>query len=202
MLCNMNLKQINGWKTYSFIIFFIILLIQFIYYVHVIQEPSILPSETDMVLVYSVDPIRIPAGINLARQYHASYFMVSDKGLHDLQNEIKKYGKPGTAQIFLEGEATTTDQNARFSAPMIRSLPVKTVILVTSWAHMPRALFLTRNYLFGSPVKVYPFPADSTPPGWWRENVFWQEYVKFWGSLGRVILATVGIQNWPGHFSI
>ena len=112
-----------------------------------------------------------------------------------VQNEIKQYGEPGPAKILLEGKATTTDQNARFTAPMIRKLPVKNILLVTSWFHMPRALFLTRFYLLGSMVKVYPFSADNPPIGWWKENIFWQEYLKFWGSLGRVILATVNIEK-------
>jgi len=78
---------------------------------------------------------------------------------------------------------------------MIRNLSVKTVVLVTSWSHMPRALFLALFYLLVSSVKVYPFPADNAPSDWWRERIFRREYLKFWGSLGRVALATIGIER-------
>jgi len=172
-----------------------ILFVQLVYYISIIKKPADVPQGMDIVLVYSVDSVRIPAGIRLARRCQAPYFMVSDKGLNDFQDQIKLYGSPGLAQILLDGKATTTDQNARFTAPMIRRLPVKTVLLVTSWYHMPRALFLARLYLLGSGVKVYPFPADTAPADWWREGIFWKEYAKFWGSLGRVGLAVIGIER-------
>lgn len=191
----MNLKLLHHRKLLYFFLVLFVPALQLIYYFSVTQNPSNLSAKLDLVLVYSVDPFRLPAAINLARQNQAQYFIATDRGLHDLQSEINRYGKPGSAQILLEGKATTTDQNARFTAPMIRSLPVKTVVLVTSWYHMPRALFLSRLYLLGSPVKVYPFPADSAPPGWWHSRIFWQEYLKFWGSLGRVALAAAGIEN-------
>ena len=190
----MTLKFFSYRKAFIFTVL-IILIIQFIYYAKMMQASGTLPAPVDMVLVYSIDPVRIPAGISLARQCQSIYFMVSDRGLCDFQDEIKLYGRPGSAQILLDGKATTTDQNARFTAPMIRKLQVKTVLLVTSWYHMPRALFLARLYLLGSSVKVYPFPADAAPIDWWRECIFWKEYLKFWGSLGRVGLAVIGVER-------
>ncbi len=30
--------------------------------------------------------------------------------------------------------------------------------------------------------------------------LFWEDYFKFWGSLTRIALSWVGINNWPPHF--
>ena len=57
--------------------------------------------------------------------------------------------------------------------------------------HMPRALFLTRLYLLGTTVKVYPFSSDSPNPQMWNSRVFWREYLKFWGSIYRIKAAWV-----------
>lgn len=190
----MFLKLFANRKLYFFLLVPVVMLTELLYYGYVIQNSKKLPPQVDLVLVYSVDNVRVPAGINIARQCQAPYFMVSDKGLRDLTNEFKLYGNPGSAKVLLDGYATTTDQNARYTAPIIRGLSVKTVVLVTSWFHMPRALFLARLYLFDSEVKIYPYSADAAPTMWWIEGIFWNEYSKFWGSLLRVALAFFGIE--------
>ena len=60
---------------------------------------------------------------------------------------LKSLGLPG-GKLLVEDKARTTDQNARFCAPVIRSLGVKRVTLALPWYHLPRALFLTRLSLF------------------------------------------------------
>lgn len=194
----MNPVKLKHWKIPIFIVL-LLLAVQLFYYAAIILAIPCRPPRTDLVLVFSNDPVRVSVGINLARKCGAAYFMITDKGLNDIQADTKKYGYPGTAKIILEGKAGTTDQNSRYTAPMIRNLHVQNVILVTSWFHMPRALFLARLYLVGAPVKIYPYAADHPSSGWWHTIIFWQEYVKFWGSLGRVVLNWFGIDNWPAH---
>ena len=94
-------------------------------------------------------------------------------------------------------QAVTTDGNARFSAPLLKQLGVKSAALVTSWYHMPRALFLLRWYLAFSPVKVRPYASDFSPGRPWQEVFFQAEYFKFWGSIFRVVLHAVGVDDWP-----
>lgn len=175
---------------------FILLALLFLYDISMIR-PTTTPTEADLVLVYGGEYTRIPPALEIARQLQVSYFIYSDDESYDLQQSLKKFGSPGKARVITEDHAVTTDQNARFTAPMIRQLPVKKVLLVTSWSHMPRALFLTRLYLLESPVSVYPYASDKPPAQWWATRAFWGEYLKFWGSLGRVALSWVGIENWP-----
>ena len=146
-----------------------------------------------MVLVYGGETAkRISAGLDIARKYRVPYFLVSS-GKEEVKDALGRFGNPGSAKVIIEDKARTTDQNARFSSSLIRRLPVKTLVLVTSRFHMPRALFLTRLYLLGTSVKVYPFPSDSSDTQTWKSRELRQEYLRFWGSLGRIVLSWFGM---------
>ena len=86
----------------------------------------------------------------------------------------------------------TTDQNARYSAELLKSIGPGKVVLVTSWYHMSRALFMTRLYLLGSGITVDRYSADPRPSNIWSSKLFWAEYFRTWGSLGRAFLAWLG----------
>ncbi len=191
-------KNFLALKVTIFFIF-LLLFVQWFYSFKTIADKAAVPQKNDVVLVFSNDPVRVPTGIRLAAKSKAAYLMVTDKGLTDFRTEIQQYGRPGGAKIILEGQAETTDQNARFTSEIIKKLPVQNVVLVTSWFHMPRALFLTRLYLLSTSIKVYPFPADDPPKGWLWSRAFWYEYVKLWGSLLRIGLSWVGVDHWPPH---
>jgi hypothetical protein len=64
---------------------------------------------------------------------------------------------------------------------------------------MPRALFLTRIYLWGTDVQVDPYWAEPIPAAWWKIGHFWLEGLKFWGSLIRVVFAAFGWET-QKHF--
>ncbi len=117
-------------------------------------------------------------------------------------SEIEVIGiKPASSNIpvVLDPNAFTTDQNARHAAAYLRSKGLHHVELVTSWFHMPRALFLTRIYLWGTGVEVDPLWAEPIPEHWWKAGRFWLEGLKFWGSLMRVVLAEFGWET-QRHF--
>lgn len=99
--------------------------------------------------------------------------------------------------VYIDATAATTDQNARRAASFIHQKGYKRVVLDVGWFHMPRALFLTRLYLLGSGVVVIPCSRTPAPPCWWAKPIFLLELYKFWGSIGRVILAFCGWENGP-----
>ena len=178
--------------TVGFVFAFAVLLVQLIYYAWVIEGSSSIPKNPDMVLVYGGDNNRASVGLNVARKYRVPFFLFSGFTKAVAEEMMGKYGKPGSAKIISEDKAQTTDQNARFSTPIIRRLPVRTVVLVTSRYHMPRALFLARLYLLGTSVKVYPHPSDSPDTNIWKSRDLWRDYISFWGSIYRVFLSCFG----------
>lgn len=77
---------------------------------------------------------------------------------------LRDLGVPDSA-ILLEELSRTTEENARFSAALLRQRGVQTVLLVTSALHMKRAL----RHWEGKGIRVYPAATDyeARPiPGW------------------------------------
>ncbi len=143
------------------------------------------PPEFDLVLKYT-DSGSLKFPLYLAEHFHKPLYI--SKAPWENGKFYRKI--PKGLGVFVDSSGRTTDANARHSAPFIRSHGFKRVLLVTSWVHAPRALFLTRFYLWGSGVSVIACPGESVPANWWRQMGFWMESVKFWGSLGRVVLAS------------
>jgi uncharacterized SAM-binding protein YcdF (DUF218 family) len=79
---------------------------------------------------------------------------------------IAKTGIPASA-IMLEDSSDSTRDNARMTAMMAREHGMRTVLLVTSSVHMPRAALLFRN----AGVDVVPVPVPESKLGErWRER--------------------------------
>ena len=151
-------------------------------------------STPDVVLVYGGGPQRIATGLKVAEQMKAKWGVYS-AGAGEPVPGAK--GKRRKFEVRIVHGAYTTDQNARTTAPVLKELHVKSVILVTSWYHMPRALLVTRLYLLGSGIEIMRVSAEVRPKEWWRERRLWMEIPRMWGTAWRVGLAVVGIENWP-----
>lgn len=172
----------------------VILAVQVFYYAAVYRSFSAQPpGPFDLVLKYT-DSGSLRFALDLAVRFHRPLFISKTDW-----DPVPFHGRlpPGHPPVYVDDRGKTTDSNARFSAPFIRSHGFKRVLLVTAWYHEPRSLFLTRLYLLGSGVSVAVFPSEPLPPDWWRRRVFWVELGKFWGSLGRAFLAAGGWETGP-----
>lgn len=146
----------------------------------------------DLVLIYSGNEDRTEIFREWTGPRPLFLFSGEDYKSWKLKRE-RESGKP----FQLENRARTTDQNARYCAPMILKAGAKRVVLALPWYHLPRALFLTRYYLRGNNITVTPYATLPLPAGWFLRPHFWEEMVKFWGSLARIALSWVGVENWP-----
>ncbi len=168
-------------------------LAQALYYASVFANlPTVIPP-ADMILIYSGPDDRT----EILRDWGdkpSPLFLLSgqDYTAWKLQRELKS-GRP----MLVEDWARTTDQNARYCAPIVLKKGVKQVVLALPWYHLPRAMFLTRVYLRGTGVTVAPYATVAVPSGWYLRPIFWIEMVKFWGSLMRVGLSHFGVQDFP-----
>jgi uncharacterized SAM-binding protein YcdF (DUF218 family) len=130
----------------------------------------------------------VQRGFQLAAGMDARAFTVSDSSADSVTAYVKAYGRPGRAEILLEPNARHTVQNAWFVADMVRSRGFRSVVLATSWYHMPRAGLFMRLALLGSGVTVLDLPTEPVPQRWWAEHYLWAEFPKLWGSLGQWVL--------------
>jgi uncharacterized SAM-binding protein YcdF (DUF218 family) len=157
-------------------------------FARVLALSSRVPPAADMVLVYSGTEGRAAAGLEWTEKLGSIYFLYSGWDLSDPGHELARLGPLRKAQLLLEGKARTTDQNARYCAPLIRSTGVRSVALVLPWYHLPRAYFLTWFYLRGTGIHILPYASGGVPVFWWCRPLAWYEMAKFWGSLGRMVL--------------
>ena len=56
-------------------------------------------------------------------------------------------------------------------------------------------IFPDSNYALNSGIDWSYFSSETVPAGWWSTPAFRSELLKFWGSLGRVVLAFFGISG-------
>jgi uncharacterized SAM-binding protein YcdF (DUF218 family) len=90
----------------------------------------------------------------------------------------------------IERHARTTFENALYTAKIIDQSGFKSVILVTSWIHMPRSCLMLKIMLMGSGTRIHPHSVATgrlNRQNWYRHRVGWKmvynEMVECWGSL-------------------
>lgn len=146
-------------------------------------------ATADVIVVLGGEPMqRPPRAAELFKQGTAPVVIVSGNGdCEDVRRLLEARGVPAPA-IQLECASTSTVQNARFSAPLLRARHARRVILVTSWFHSRRALYCFRHYApeieFISRPTVADRPRFHWPNRYLRGYVL-EEYIK---SLGYWII--------------
>jgi uncharacterized SAM-binding protein YcdF (DUF218 family) len=187
-------------------------------YFHLVyrDQTDVLPA-CDAVLVYGGAYNRSVQGLALANRLKVPVFIAEAFGG---PKDVEKKIGPSRVEVTVDHFSVTTDQNARNAVQFLKKGGYRKALLVTSWFHMPRSLFLTRLYLLGatgnSPrssgdakketalgmgFKVEPYFFEPVPENYWAHPVYWGELIRFWGSLGRVALAAVGFEKpWFHYF--
>ena len=117
------------------------------------------PSQAILILgtrVYGQEPgpmlqLRLEKALALYRQGYAPYIVTSggqgaDEGISEaaaMRNYLVARGVPAAA-IFLEDKSTSTYENLRNSAAILREKKLNQVIVVTNRSHVFRSLYLAR----------------------------------------------------------
>lgn len=174
-----------------------VLLVQALVFAILIR--SSLPREQaggrDLLVVFGGDDGRVREALLLESRFHYRYMIVSDSSPRQVEAYFRAYGRPRRARVLYEPLARTTDQNARYVSGLIRRHQIRSVLLVTSWFHVPRALLLLKGYLLGQGVRISAHASDSpSPRSWILRGHFRQELVKFWGSLWRAARAEIKVR--------
>ena len=175
---------------------------EWFYFHHVFRYKPNVVQNCDVVLVYGDSTARNVAGLDLTNKARVPLFISEAfAGPKDVEQKIG----PSKVSITVDHFARTTDQNARNAVKFLKAGGFHKALLVTSWFHMPRALFLTRLYLIGfnlrhgfggqAGITVEPYPSDSLAKNYWTYPDFWAEIFRFWGSLARVGLALLGFEK-------
>lgn len=122
--------------------------------------------------------------VQLFKEHAAPRVIVSGAGDDWINKQILLHGGVPADAIEVEGDSTTTRENAEFTIKRLRKEHVHSAILVTTWYHSRRALKTFEHY--GPEIKFYSRPSyyafarkDWSKHGNGRR--MWMEYLKLPG---------------------
>ncbi|MEQ1576741.1 MAG: YdcF family protein [Hyphomicrobium sp.] len=140
---------------------------------------------------------RLTEGVRLARELPATKVLFSGgvgalwRAGEDATMPVAAYLRAAGIEndrILVEGASRNTIENAQFSAELLKPNEGQRWVLVTSAAHMPRALGLYRKAGFA----IQPWPVDYRTRGW--QDV-WRLFDRLPAGLQRTDLA---VTEWIG----
>lgn len=118
------------------------------------------PPHVDAIVVLTGGPERVDVALRLLSTGAANRLLVSGAGektdLADLAHLSGLDPEPLEQQITVGHSARTTRGNALETASWVQAEQVRTLLVVTTWFHMPRALVELRRAMPGLTLLPYP----------------------------------------------
>ena len=112
-------------------------------------------EKADLIAVFTGEKERITAGFQLAQQGYASNLTITGSNKNSFEYYFNKYGSlPSLIEPIISGKSSTTFEDALATKRILQKRKFKSVILVTSTYHLPRAYFLLKTLLLGTNVTI------------------------------------------------
>lgn len=172
-----------------------------LWFLHVTADIPPPPPHSDAILVLTGGAGRVETALRLLASDAADSLLISGVGpAAEFPELAHRAGVPPTlaSRVTLGRNALSTRGNAAEAATWVRSNNVRSLIVVTSYYHMPRALAELRQTLSGialHKVPVVPSPASASNPVGLR--LLAGEYTKFLAvTLG---ISRLGSANDPAN---
>jgi uncharacterized SAM-binding protein YcdF (DUF218 family) len=146
-----------AWTVLALVVAWDLGLVWFIQYA---ARPVPPPPEADGIVALTGGAERVETALRLLQAHRARWLLLSGIGIGvDLTVLARRAGvdpAPLAAQVTLGRWAASTRGNALEAAAWVRDHDIRTLIVVTAYYHMPRALTELRRALPG--VTLYPEP--------------------------------------------
>ncbi len=169
---------------------------EFSLFIHFIRFNNRKKIHADLIAVFAGSTLRVKEGISLARTGAAHTLVVSPANQKKLLN-LKKQLKGINCHVIPEPNAVSTCENAYYVAKIVKRNNFKSVILVTSWWHMPRSYLLFRLSLLGDNVEIIPHETGKRVLSFKNlfsgHNSLFSEVWKLWCSIGECTLKKIGV---------
>ena len=162
----------------------------FPWFLRQIEQPAPPLDKADGIVVLTGGADRIEAGLRLLAEGRATWLLISGiGGRADLTTLTRGSGvdvTPLAERIKLGRKAASTRGNARETAAWARDNGIGTLIVVTAYYHMPRALTELRAALPDVVLRAAPVHAHGGPA---TTRLLAEEYSKY-------LLARAGLTAW------
>ncbi len=163
------------------------------------------PAADGIVALTGASDIRIAQGMRLLEADKGRRMLVSgvDRAAtrEDVRGVIRAYGKLYDCCVDLGFQAESTLGNAQETAEWARAHRFRSLVVVTSDFHMPRALVELRAALPGAQLHPYPVETDLDSQRWWRSGkvarLLTLEYSKYLVVLFRELVLSLGGSDEP-----
>lgn len=150
---------------------------------------------SDLIVVFPGSSSRFAVGYRLAHDGYARNFTVINDSLSQLQIKVKRRGQLTGVHLISGGKSRSTFEDVYNTAQIIEKNKLRSVLLLTSSYHIPRAYFLLQSFLLGTGVdiRVYSIPMDhdGTNGSTKEMKLYWNEIVKLWGSTIEMLVYRV-----------
>jgi len=196
MIRGLSALRLVGWTALTLVVAWDMGLVWFIQYA---ARPLPPPPMADGIVALTGGAERVETALRLLQAHRAHWLLLSGTGIGvDLEVLARRAGvdpAPLAEQVTLGRLATSTRGNALETADWTRDHDIHTLIVVTAYYHMPRALTELRRAMPG--VTLYPEPVLRPQAGFLGPLVTLrltaEEYSKY-------LLALVGMTTlFPGH---
>ncbi len=162
-------------------------------FVAVAHRPANPPPEADGIVALTGGAERVETGLRLLAAGRAKLLLVSGvshtAALAELLRRVGMEEGPITARVTLGRVATTTLGNAEETADWVRQHQLRSLIVVTSGFHMPRAMLELGRAM--PDIVLYPVPVQLPRAGHLHSlRLLAAEYVKLlaaWAGVSHVL---------------
>jgi uncharacterized SAM-binding protein YcdF (DUF218 family) len=164
------------------------------WFVRVADRTVPAPPHADGIVALTGGADRVETALRLLAAGRAEWLLISGIGpgsdLASLSRRSEVDAAPLAARIELGRQATSTRGNAEETAAWVQAKHIRSLIVVTAWYHMPRALTELARALPG--VVLYPAPVapeGSQQPDLAVARLLAEEYSKYLAArLGLTVL--------------
>jgi len=172
-------------------VFAVALIAGFLVFAHTV---SVMPAgpvrAADGIVVLTGDEDRIPEAVRLLAEGRAGRLLISGVNKSTQAPQIISLNAAGQAQAFLfrccvdlDKRSLNTEDNAFEATAWARKRGFRSLIVVTSNYHMPRALIELRQSMPEVELVPYPVKSQRMETEWWNDPrttwVLCKEYLKF-----------------------
>lgn len=156
----------------------------FLAFLHVAERIPPPPPHADGIVALTGGADRVETALRLLADHRAGQLLISGLGAGtELATLARRAGldpAPLADRVTLGHQATSTRGNATETEAWVRARSIRSLLVVTAWYHMPRALTELHRALPG--VILYAVPVDpeaARPPGLAMARLLVEEYAKF-----------------------
>jgi len=170
----------------------------FVWFAVQARRPAVVPEQADGIVVLTGGAGRIELGLRLLAERRAPRMLISGTGRGELADLLAGAGlgaelaaRVAPAPVTLGRIARSTRGNARETAEWVAAHDIRSLIVVTSGYHMPRAL-LELGRLLPASVALHPAPLVphlAAGQDQVRPRLLVAEYAKWVGALA-------GLSGW------